>query len=279
MLVPKPGEALKLQEVKQLEFAILADFASFCKAHNWRYWIAYGSLLGAVRHGDMIPWDDDIDIWMPANDYYKMLAYYKANKVTSPIGKNRELLCPETDCNSYTVFGKVVDTRTVTSEALSTTKVNNMGVWIDIFPLYGEKNSRFLNSLGKGIIYLLLVCMQISTIANRPKHTWKGKIARPLLTPLAKLIGYQRFGVASSKLLSKWFNSFDKATTVFASDNLFRNHRKSIFKETIYVKFGESMYPIPRRYDEFLRVEYGEDYMTPPPPNHRQSHELNARWR
>ena len=82
---------MKLQEVKQLEFAILADFASFCKAHNWRYWIAYGSLLGAVRHGDMIPWDDDIDIWMPANDYYKMLAYYKANKVTSPIGSAPKL--------------------------------------------------------------------------------------------------------------------------------------------------------------------------------------------
>lgn len=66
---------------------------------------------------------------------------------------------------------------------------------------------------------------------------------------------------------------------VFASDNLSRHHRKSIFKETIYVKFGEGRYPIPRRYDEFLRVEYGDDYMTPPPPNDRQTHELNARWR
>lgn len=279
MLIPKPGEALSLKEVKELEFEILANFAAFCEAHNWRYWLAYGSLLGAVRHGDMIPWDDDIDLVMPADDFLEMVAYYKANEAAAPIANNLKFICPDTDRNSYTVFGKIVDTRTVTSEGISTVKVKNMGVWVDIFPLYGERHSRFLNSLGKSILYVLLVCMQISTIANRPKHTWKGKIARPLLTPLAKIFGYQRFGVAAYRFLNKWFKSFDDSDLVFEPIDLSRNYRTSIFKETTYLKFGENKYPIPRGYDEFLRVEYGDNYMTPPPPNHRQSHDLNARWR
>lgn len=279
MLTPKPGETLSLEEVKELEFEILADFAAFCEAHNWRYWIAYGSLLGTVRHGDMIPWDDDIDLVMPVEDFLEMVKHYQENQASAPIGKNLKLICPETDRNSYTVFGKIVDTRTVTSEVLSTVEVDNVGVWVDIFPLYGERKTRFLNWLGKAILYVLLVCMQITTIANRPKHTWKGKIARPLLTPLAKIFGYQRFGLAAYKFVKKWFKSFDGADVVFDSSDLSPHYLTSIFKETIYMKFGENMYPIPVGYDEFLRAYYGDDYMTPPPPHLRQSHELNARWR
>lgn len=58
-----------LEEQKQLALAILKSIADFCDKRGLRYYLAYGTMLGAVRHNGFIPWDDDIDIMMPRDDY------------------------------------------------------------------------------------------------------------------------------------------------------------------------------------------------------------------
>lgn len=54
-----------IEEVQKIELGILEYLDRVCRDNNLRYYLAYGTLLGAVRHQGFIPWDDDIDVWMP----------------------------------------------------------------------------------------------------------------------------------------------------------------------------------------------------------------------
>ena len=62
--------------IKAIELSILNDIDRFCRDHKLQYWLAYGTLLGAIRHQGFIPWDDDIDIFMFRDDYEQFLNTY-----------------------------------------------------------------------------------------------------------------------------------------------------------------------------------------------------------
>lgn len=72
-LTVENGQEISLQEIQKLEVQVLSKFIDYCKAHDLKYYIAYGSLIGAIRHKGFIPWDDDIDVIMPRDDYEKLL--------------------------------------------------------------------------------------------------------------------------------------------------------------------------------------------------------------
>ena len=67
-------DQLTLREMQQVYLELLEEFDGVCQAHGLRYDLAGGSLLGAVRHGGFIPWDNDVDVCMPRPDYERMLA-------------------------------------------------------------------------------------------------------------------------------------------------------------------------------------------------------------
>ena len=100
----------------------------FLDAHNLRYWATGGTCIGAVRHKGFIPWDDDIDIRMPIEDYKKLL-----NLRDELQGSRYKLIAPG-DQNYYYDFIKIVDTNTTIWEYEERPFV--MGVFVDIFPCH-----------------------------------------------------------------------------------------------------------------------------------------------
>ena len=82
---------ISLDELKKIEFEILVEIDKICREQNIRYSLCGGTLLGAIRHGGFIPWDDDIDIFMPRPDYNRFLEYCIQNSTTF------SLLCNKTD--------------------------------------------------------------------------------------------------------------------------------------------------------------------------------------
>ena len=93
---------LSNDEVKQVELDILSYVDRFCREHNLKYIINYGTLIGAVRHGGFIPWDDDIDISMPRDDYEMLITKFPQN------GRYK-ILDYRSDNNYYNNFIKIID--------------------------------------------------------------------------------------------------------------------------------------------------------------------------
>ena len=89
------------EELKKIQVEILDNVVEFCQRHNLRYFLAYGTLLGAVRHNGYIPWDDDIDIHMPRPDYEKFIGLYNSE------AGNNEVVSHELDSNYRVAFAKV----------------------------------------------------------------------------------------------------------------------------------------------------------------------------
>ena len=118
------------EEAKKIEFKVLVEFAKYCDENNLRYHLAYGTLLGAVRHKGFIPWDNDIDVTMPRPDYEKFRKLVCEKEVASNIS------CLDYKyCDTFP-FIKLVDNRTICKEHFLVTE-SNMGLYIDVFPMDG----------------------------------------------------------------------------------------------------------------------------------------------
>ena len=100
---------LTLQELKEIEFEILKTFDSFCKENNIRYYLSHGTLLGAVRYKKFIPWDDDVDLLIPREDYNRMITLFKDTE-------KYKLFAFEKDENYLYPFAKLCDMTTYKDE-------------------------------------------------------------------------------------------------------------------------------------------------------------------
>ena len=129
-----------MQEVSREEYIeVLKKELSFideiCSEQNIRYFVYYGSLIGAIRHHGMIPWDDDIDIVMPRNDYEKFLEYFKSNNTDC-----YTIVSNDTDSSVPYLISRVSDKR-YHLEFLQGIQ-HEVGVFIDIYPLDGMGNCK-----------------------------------------------------------------------------------------------------------------------------------------
>lgn len=120
-------------EIRPLQLKILETLKlihEVCKEHGLRYYITAGTLLGAVRHGGFIPWDDDLDIAMPRPDYDTLIAH-----ADEWLPKHIELICAERDVNYPFPFAKIQNASTTLIERKHISYLG--GVYIDVFPLDG----------------------------------------------------------------------------------------------------------------------------------------------
>lgn len=124
---------LTLFEIQQESLKILNDVHQFCTSHNIHYSLAYGTLLGAIRHKGFIPWDDDIDIMMPRPDYERFCALYKSELY--------KLIYSGNDKTCMLAFARVCDMRS-TKVIGSTWTMESTGIWIDVFPIDGAEDNQ-----------------------------------------------------------------------------------------------------------------------------------------
>ena len=116
---------ISVEELKKLELDILKYLKNVCSENGLTYYLAFGTLLGAVRHKGFIPWDDDIDVWMPREDYEKLKIIMR-NKVNS-----RYLFVTPKEYKNYGVaFGKIIDKKTLLVEE-SYSSEYDLGVYIN----------------------------------------------------------------------------------------------------------------------------------------------------
>lgn len=264
-------------EAKQIMLEILKEVASFCDKNGLLYYLAYGTLIGAIRHNGFIPWDDDIDIMMPRPDYEKFVELYHKNGKYS-------ISSPLVDKGCFLIYSKVYDERTVKyEEGIDYNRFPALGIDIDVFPLDGipcgahfsqyiKDRDRFMK-LGKLILRVIT--------PRRSYPTLRSKLSSFILNPICKLIGKDFFIRKAIQLMSQYkYEESDYVHVAFHhKSSLNERYDKKDFSDRVKVTFEKELFWAPKGYDSVLKSFYG-DYMQLPPISERQTHHRNnVYWR
>lgn len=247
------------EELKNIQVEILDDVVAFCRHHNLRYFLAYGTLLGAVRHGGYIPWDDDIDIHMPRPDYEKFIELY-----------NREQDCcnrvvsPEIDKRYRTAFAKVYRKGTIVREFHF--KPDVFGVYIDIFPLDGLKDNNQAHECGQ-MRRFMHVKNSVFTSGMPLLRKLRLAVTKTILLPFS-INALQR--KIKSMATKRNYNESEYVYSSYSRLAAKEQFPRAIFDDYSVVTFEGKEYRAPLDCDTYLRALYG-DYMKLPPEDKRIS--------
>lgn len=263
------GRLIEFNEFQVIAKDVLKRICDFCEKNNLKYFLAYGTLIGAVRHGDMIPWDYDIDIMMPREDLNKFI---ELNKSQDAI-ENVTVFSWVTHKNYYIPFVKVCDSRT----RLEITKTINplpLGIWVDIFPADGivsvEDGVKIKNEAEK---YVSAAYTRY-TVAATPKE----KLVKALLKFKGIFKPSSEYLKKAAEIASKHsYYDCDKAGAVLSTDWSVEKEcfERKYTDELIKLPFGDREYYCPSGYDAILTKQYG-DYMKLPPEEQRAIPKIKA---
>lgn len=270
---------MELEELQFTELEILKTFHNFCQKNNLRYYLAGGTLIGAIRHKGFIPWDDDIDICMPRPDYMRLIKLAENGRLDD----YRYIDSRYTDKESPTSIIRIYDSRTEVNFQNTLFKMK-FGCWIDLFPLDGVESGkikRWLHFKEMRLANDLLICCTTKFGQKRRSLlvTCLQYLLLPFL-PLIRLPGPYFYLDMMDKIARRLdYDSSEYVGVLEGRGEEKEAMRKSDMESPILVEFmGEQFYTM-RNYDKYLTNLYG-DYMTPPPESERVSrHEIDVFWK
>lgn len=267
-------EKISLEAIKQIELELLLSFDLFAKKHGLTYWLMYGTLIGAARHGGFIPWDDDVDIAMPVEEYYRMIDIINSG---AEISSTCRLMAHGVDgIVSCRTFGKVIDTRThVVEHELRKIDGIKEGVWVDIFPLCGyDENDPIMSERIKRFNFLDSM-LRRSTFRLSKGETAVSTLRRVVAYLPAVLRGCNHWLAQCDDIQREMPDMFAKSKCIALADTKY-SYEVAHFAETGTLVFEGHNLPVPLHWDEILTSSYG-DWRTMPPENERVSnHDFTA---
>ena len=253
---------LDIDEIKEVELGVMDYIHNICKEKGINYSLAYGSLLGAVRHKGFIPWDDDLDIALKRDEYDKL---YQA--ILEDNNSIYKVVSWENDSRYPYPFYRVYDSRTVYENNYIQNDIE-LGICVDVFPfddykdvnkeitkldmyrrlsvytLYGIRNKEA--GIKNIVRYLMLVVFRLTRV-----KTWNKKLNDCSRVPV------------NSEYIDYLMESKKYSTKIDAK----------VLDEVIECKFEDRVYNIPKDYDHILTTIYGSDYMEIPPLEKRIQHD------
>lgn len=257
---------IELEELKQIQMNVMDAIHEFCIEHGIKYSLAAGTLIGAIRHKGYIPWDDDIDIYLLREDYNRLIQEFP-----EVYNNHYQLISLERDPKWDFPYAKAYDNRTIFKE---NALVNvTIGVNIDIFPIDNipddEKEWRKYEKWRKKVV--MFSQMQRSKMYNA-----KRRLGVNLIFLITHFISYFITRRKVAEYISHISQKFNKVDTQYVFENVFaaylrRRLRRDIFAKYIDVPFEDRIYRAFEKYDEYLRMVYG-DYMQLPPLEGRITH-------
>lgn len=234
------GSVLRNAQLRMLDILIVVD--GICKKHGLEYWLTCATLLGAVRHGGFVPWDDDLDIAMMRDDYLKLMEI-----LPNELPEQYELQNDVTEPGYVYLYAKVRDKHSMIRETCDVNKrFKQQGLFIDIFPM--EESSFALCKISAPLFNRM--CFNVALYKNTDSTLYKMNRAFLLkvLFPAFRLI---------SGLVSK-----NKVHHTFGVNFLQEKTRDMIFPLGT-VKFEGIEFSAPGNPDAYLTKHFG-NYMSLP---------------
>lgn len=247
------------RELQLVELDILKAFREFCDRNQLRYFLAGGTLLGAVRHRGFIPWDDDMDVYLPYEDYVKFFELYPSGGRYDAVDWKRS--------DGYCLpYGKLVDTFTILEHG-GYPVCWLQGVSIDIFPIsgYPKEEKDILRKIdgNRGLDARWYWYYNAKGVINTPLEDIRAEI----LTLKYNQSFYCSPNIGASHILHKDGKEKPQWTSPYEA-----------FAERVFLEFEGDIFAAPVGYDEHLKTRYG-DYMEIPSEEEQIMHSFPAYWR
>ena len=252
--------------IHQGAYQVLKQISDICERNNLRWFLTYGTLIGAIRNKGIIPWDDDIDIMMPRPDYERFKQYFSDHEnearplklfVKDRVPDYPHLIARVSDQRYHLVFKNEND--------------YDIGLFVDIYPLDGIGNDYdSAVKITKKTKKLASLCFLTSRKRFATDNT-ETKLKMAIKYPAyiwARLMGNKHYINKLEKISRQYeYDSSKYVACVGWPAGKKYGRERDVFERTIFetklAEFEDSKYPIPVGYDKFLSVTYG-DYMTPP---------------
>lgn len=259
-------------ELKEVQLRMMDYVDSFCRLNGIEYTLASGTLLGAMRHGGFIPWDDDIDIHFLRSEYNRFIKQWNEKKENHPF----ELVSIESGNNMGYPFAKIHDPNTVTYIG----NIERTGVFIDVFPIdYVLDQDDLIERYSKiaKLYEQRTRCFNWMLVKSANKNvTFKQKFIAFLKKPKAS---YNELAITISDLAQSIHERTDYVFEMvcgFIGKNAVPT---KVYESYCDVPFEDRVYRRVNDYDTLLTKAYG-DWRTPPPPEKRITHHsFKAYWR
>lgn len=253
----------ELKLLRDIQIEILDEIVRICKKHNLRYFLSGGTLLGAVRHGGFIPWDDDLDIGMPRKDYEKFIFIAKKE-----LNKKYYLQDIDTDKNYWQGFAKVRKNNTLFDEQSIENINTHKGIFVDVFPYDDSKKIDFIFKIKWSIIKNFQnFCLYYRGIYD------KTQVNHYFCCKICSVVGMNRLLKLSRFILKTHFFKGGKYFLTFVG--AYPMEKEILEFNWIFptkkIKFENKMYDCPNNPDAVLTRLYG-NYMKLPPVDQRVTH-------
>lgn len=232
----------KLRDIQLRMLDILKCVDEICQRHNIRYWLSSGSLLGAMRHGGFIPWDDDLDIEMLREDYLRLV-----DILPNELPSHYALQTDQTDKSYIYMYGKVRDLNSqICEKSVINQTFKYQGVFIDLFIV--EPSHRFMAKIAAVLFNRFCFNVALKGGVMQTIALYNRKILKRCVFPVFRLVSK----CASKQILRHTFGvNFLKERNV---DDIFPLQR---------IAFENIVCNAPANPDAYLRKIYG-DYMKIP---------------
>lgn len=267
-----PGkEPLTMHETQRIALEILHTIAQICEERGLRYYLVYGTLIGAVRHHGFIPWDDDVDIMMPRPDHDLLMEYLYEHIGEYPHLEvfNRET-CPDYPYMITRISDNRYDLR------MENEKPFGMGVFIDIYPYDGLGNTRKeAVRFGMRGDRISSLCYQ-ATRDHFAIETTTSPLRKAIKYPVylfCRMCGKEIFQDMLEKMAGKkpYDTSRFVGCVIWLSWGVKDMYLRKWFDNYVYLPFEEYQFRAPAEYEKVLRHTYG-DFMKLPPEEERIGH-------
>ena len=233
-----------LKKAQNVMLEMLIEVDKICRKYNINYWLDSGTLLGAVRHKGFIPWDDDLDISMSIDDYYKFIKIAQ-----SELPSYMQLQIKEIERDFPYDFAKIRDSRGKIIEQHEKNKnvTYNQGIFIDIIPVIFINDSSFYKTLYK---FNFLAIKLFSY-----KYLNRNKIRQFLINLHDKMHSNNKIVIRSGRFPE--LNFYIKKEDIFPLKK---------------IEFEGCDFYIPNKPKEYLKSLYGNNFMQLPPKEKRHTH-------